>query len=68
MHGWFRVADMSAKDQARFFSVACLLGADPTRWDLCGWVRMPGGLRVVDGVPSVRQKILYVSPAEGHAE
>ncbi len=59
VHAWFRVEGMPAREQAKFFAVACLLGADRTRWDMCGWLRMPGGLRVVDGRPSVRQKILY---------
>jgi len=59
VHAWYRVEGMSARDQARFFAMACLLGADRTRWDVCGWLRMPGGLRVVDGVPKVRQRILY---------
>lgn len=59
VHAWYLVDGMSARDQAKFFAVACLLGADRTRWDVCGWLRMPGGLRAVDGRPSVRQKILY---------
>jgi hypothetical protein len=59
VHAWYRVEAMSARDQARFFAVACVLGADRTRWDVCGWLRMPGGLRVVNGTPSVRQRILY---------
>ena len=63
VHAWYRVDGMSARDQAKFFAVACLLGADRTRWDVCGWLRMPGGLRVVRGRPSVRQKILYWRPA-----
>jgi len=59
VHAWYRVDAMSARDQGRFFSVACVLGADRTRWDVCGWLRMPGGLRVVDGRPCVRQRIIY---------
>jgi hypothetical protein len=66
LHAWFRVDHLSSKDQVRFFCVACLLGADPTRWDVCGWLRMPGGLRVVDGVPSVHQTILHFSPKVSH--
>ncbi|MHC1764699.1 MAG: hypothetical protein AB9869_10390 [Verrucomicrobiia bacterium] len=62
LHGWFRVAHLNARDQVRFFYVACLLGADPTRWDICGWLRMPGGLRVVEGVPTVRQRVLHFNP------
>ena len=59
LHAWFHVEHWSSHDQARFFASACLLGADPTRWDICGWVRMPGGLRPVDGRDPVRQRILY---------
>jgi hypothetical protein len=59
LHAWYAVERMSRQDQAKFFALACLLGADPTRWDICGWLRMPGGLRVrADGSPA-RQKILY---------
>jgi hypothetical protein len=54
LHAWFRVDHMPARDQVRFFYVACLLGADPSRWDICGWLRMPGGLRVIEGVPTIR--------------
>jgi hypothetical protein len=59
LHGWFQVDRYNAKDQVRFFCLACLLGADPTRWDICGWLRMPGGMRAVEGRPSVRQRILF---------
>lgn len=69
LHGWFRVEGMPARDQARFFAMACVLGADRTRWDVCGWLRMPGGTRrshVGDGRlemgDGVRQRILF---AEG---
>jgi hypothetical protein len=30
-------------------------------------LRMPGGLRVVEGVPSVRQQILHFNPDLAHA-
>lgn len=66
LHGWFRVDRYNARDQVRFFCVACLLGADATRWDICGWLRMPGGLRVVEGVPAVRQRVLYFKPEAAH--
>jgi hypothetical protein len=62
VHGWFHAGHWGARDQARFFAAACLLGADPTRWDICGWVRMPGGLRTVDGRKPARQRILYFNP------
>jgi len=59
LHAWFRVDQIALRDQAYFFAVACLLGADETRWDTSGWLRMPGGLRVVQGVPAIRQRILF---------
>ena len=59
LHAWFHVEALARQDQARFFAMACLLGADPTRWDICGWLRMPGGLRVKADGTRVRQKILY---------
>lgn len=59
VHAWFDVEAMTRQDQARFFAVACVLGADPTRWDICGWVRMPGGLRVRPDGTRVRQRVLF---------
>jgi hypothetical protein len=62
VHAWYRVEGMARQDQARFFAMACALGADSTRWDICGWLRMPGGLRMKADGSRVRQKILYWSP------
>jgi hypothetical protein len=62
VHAWFHVEGMGRQDQARFFAMACLFGADPTRWDICGWLRMPGGLRVKADGSRVRQRILYWAP------
>jgi hypothetical protein len=59
VHAWYAVEAMSRQDQARFFAVACLLGADQTRWDICGWLRMPGGMRLKQDGNRVRQRILY---------
>lgn len=66
LHGWFRVEELGARDQVRFFAACCALGADRTRWDICGWLRMPGGLRpggqkseVGGQMAGVRQKILF---------
>lgn len=61
VHAWYRVDGMDVREQARFFAHACLLGADRTRWDVCGWLRMPGGLRVKNNKPGIRQRILYWS-------
>jgi hypothetical protein len=72
VHAWYAVEAMTRQDQARFFALACLLGADQTRWDICGWLRMPGGLRVKpdpstgSGQASrVRQRILYWNGQSG---
>jgi len=59
VHAWYAVERMARQDQARFFAVCCMLGADQTRWDICGWLRMPGGLRIRPDGQQVRQKILY---------
>ena len=40
-------------------ALACLLGSDASRWDTSGWLRMPGGLRPVEGIPAIRQNILF---------
>jgi len=61
LHAWFQVEQLPLRDQAYFFAVACLLGADETRWDSSGWLRMPGGLRLVHGVPAIPQRILFSS-------
>ncbi len=66
LHAWFRVDHLPARDQARFFYVACLLGADPSRWDICGWLRMPGGMRLREGLPAVRQRVLHFNPKAPH--
>jgi hypothetical protein len=70
VHTWFFVEKMARRDQARFFAVACLLGADATRWDICGWLRMPGGTRTRADGTRARQRILYfdagaLAPAVG---
>lgn len=62
VHAWYAVEAMARQEQARFFAAACLLGADQTRWDICGWLRMPGGLRVKPDSSRVRQRILYWDP------
>ena len=62
VHAWFFVEGMARQDQARFFALACLLGADATRWDICGWLRMPGGTRLKADGSRARQRILYFNP------
>lgn len=57
VHAWYRVDEMPTRQQTKFFQAATSLGADPSRWDVCGWLRMPGGVRA--GSTPKRQKILY---------
>ncbi|MDG2285845.1 MAG: hypothetical protein P8N43_09990, partial [Alphaproteobacteria bacterium] len=66
LHAWFFVEDMSYQDLIRLFSVACMLEADPKTWDVCGWVRMPGGNRYDEGKPPVMQRILFFNPGVLH--
>jgi len=60
LHCWFDCRGRDDRDAAAFFAAATRLGADKTRWDPCGWVRMPGGVRVTGNGRKVRQKILWV--------
>jgi len=60
LHGWFALRGVPEAERVRFFGYACALGADPSRWDVCGWLRMPGGLRRrPEGAP-VRQDVVYL--------
>lgn len=59
LHAWFLAEGLGLAASARFFGYACGLGADPTRWDPCGWMRMPGGLRRRDEGPPARQRVVY---------
>jgi len=59
LHAWFHCEGVAEADVERFFRVACVLGADPSRWDPCGWVRMPGGLRQKADSGTVRQRIVF---------
>ena len=45
MHGWFDVRGLSESEKHDFFAWAVTLGADPSLWDPCKLVRMPGGRR-----------------------
>ena len=65
LHCWFACEGLDEREAARFFWAAVALGADRTRWDPCGWVRMPGGARRRDGGAAVRQRILYWRPDVG---
>lgn len=55
LHGWFEAECAREGDCILFYGMATMLGADPTRWDVGGWVRMPGGVR--DN--GKRQNIVY---------
>jgi hypothetical protein len=60
LHAWYDVRTATLKAQRRFFGFACVLGADASRWDVCGWVRMPGGTRYHDGIERGKQAVLYM--------
>lgn len=60
LHCWFDCRGRDDQDVAAFFAAATRLGADRTRWDPCGWVRMPGGQRVKSDGGKVKQKVLLV--------
>jgi len=65
LHGWFRVDHLRPRNQGRFFAIACLAGADESRWDSSGWLRMPGGTRIEKNGSSIHQRILHFNP-HGH--
>ncbi len=60
LHCWFDCRGRDENALAAFFSAATRFGADQTRWDPCGWVRMPGGLRRKADGTCVRQKVLWL--------
>jgi hypothetical protein len=59
LHCWYACEGLNERGVALFFAWAVSLGADPSRWDPCGWVRMPGGVRRKADGASVRQKVVY---------
>jgi hypothetical protein len=64
LHGWFDCRGRGDDEVAAFFAAATRLGADRTRWDPCGWVRMPGGTRVKPDGRKVKQKVLWMKRKE----
>jgi len=58
-HGWFLVEGREWKEIIAFFYRACLLGADRTKFDESGWVRLPGGTRRKDSGEHLPQRVLY---------
>ena len=58
LHGWFDVQELSPENQQRFFASACRMGADPSLWDPCKLVRMPGGRRANGHT----QSVFFLSP------
>jgi hypothetical protein len=59
LHAWFHCEGVEPNKLAQWFWLACALGADRTRWDPCGWLRMPGGIRRKEGGAPAKQKIVY---------
>ena len=68
LHCWFDCRGRDDQDVAAFFAAATRLGADKTRWDPCGWVRMPGGTRFKDGGRKVKQRVLWAALNAAHDE
>ncbi len=62
LHCWYDVRGVACGETAAFFAAAVKVGADATRWDPCGWVRMPGGLRRKADGTAVRQRVVYWNP------
>lgn len=62
LHGWFHVEGREWKEIVAFFYRACLLGADRTKFDESGWVRLPGGTRRKDPNQAIPQRILFWDP------
>ena len=60
LHCWFCCEGVEEQAVAKFFWLACALGADPSRWDPCGWVRMPGGLRRKPDGSTARQRVVFI--------
>ena len=59
LHCWYACEGLDEREAARFFWAAVALGADPSRWDPCGWVRMPGGCRRRDDGTTARQRVVF---------
>ncbi|MEI7903314.1 MAG: hypothetical protein WCK89_23995 [bacterium] len=64
LHCWFFCEGAAPRDLAMFFATACAMGADRTRWDTCGWLRMPGGTRYKSDGSQVKQRIVYFKKLE----
>ena len=60
LHCWFSCEGVEEQKVAKFFWLACALGADPSRWDPCGWVRMPGGMRSKTDGSTARQRVVFI--------
>jgi hypothetical protein len=67
LHCWYDCRGWAEEQIAEFFEAAVLYGADQTRWDSCGWVRMPGGWRRAEGAAAVRQKVVFADFLTGGA-
>jgi hypothetical protein len=61
LHAWFSARGASEAELVSFFRLACRLGADPSKWPLNGYVRLPGGYR---NEKKKRQRIIYFDPKQ----
>jgi hypothetical protein len=59
LHGWWPCRNRAEDHLRKFFSLAVKLGADPTSWTKCHFVRVPDGTRD-DGA---RQRVLFFNPS-----
>jgi hypothetical protein len=59
LHPWYNTKGMSQKQLEDFFGLGCKLGADRSKWDAHGYVRLPGGWR---SKYKKRQRIVYFNP------
>ena len=64
IHGWFCTHRVTLKRLVRFFSMACLLGADENMWPRAQWCRLPGGMRPREQELPARQHIIHFNPQE----
>ena len=64
LHGWFACAGADEDTQRRFMRYAVMLGADPSTWTRCQFVRMPDGRRPAQkrGEWPVRQSVFHFNP------
>lgn len=61
LHAWWDAIGVAEELLKRFHTLACLLGADSTKYPTNSYFRLPGGLRSENGQ---RQRIVYFDPSK----